>query len=105
MLQNERLKNLRESKRYTHQELAELLDISTPQIWRYEAGKVDPSADVLARLAMVFSVSTDYLLGLTEDPAPSPLSENNLTEHEHSVVAALRRGEKYEAIRLIVTEL
>lgn len=104
MLQSERLKILRESRGYSHQKLAELLDIGFPQIWRYESGKNDPSSEVLSRMAKVLDVSADYLLGLTDDPTPSALSENNLSEHEHSVVAAMRRGEKYEAIRLIVTE-
>jgi transcriptional regulator with XRE-family HTH domain len=104
MLRGDRLKTLRESKGYTHQELAELLSVGSAQIWRYEAGKTAPSADVLARVAQVFDVSVDYLLDLTDEPLPPGVSESDLTAKERNVVAALRRGENYEAIKLIVDE-
>ncbi len=102
MLRGDRLKTLREDRGYTHQKLAELLDLGTSQVWRYEAGKTDPSGDILVRLAKVFDVSVDYLLGLVDDPTPTVLSENNLSPKERTVLAALRRGQNYEAIKLIV---
>jgi transcriptional regulator with XRE-family HTH domain len=104
MLRGERLKALREAKGYTHQQVADLLNLGIAQIWRYEAGKTDPTGDVLTRMAKVFNVSTDCLLGLTDDPAPVGLSESNLSPKERIVVAALRRGQNYEAIKLIVSD-
>jgi transcriptional regulator with XRE-family HTH domain len=104
MLQGDRLKELRESKGYTHQQLAEFLDLGTTQIWRYETGKTDPAGDILARIAKVFNVSVDYLLGLTDEATPPRLTQTDLSAVERDVLDALRRGEKVEAIKLIVTE-
>jgi len=104
MLLGDRFKALRESKGYTYQHLAELLGLSTMQIWRYEAGKSDATGDVLSRMARVFDVSVDYLLGLTDVPNPPGLSETVLTEKERDVLAAMRQGQSLEAIKLIVSE-
>jgi transcriptional regulator with XRE-family HTH domain len=40
-------------------------------IRKYEAGKHRPSFEALAILAQALETSTDYLLGLTDDPAPA----------------------------------
>jgi transcriptional regulator with XRE-family HTH domain len=104
MLNGDRLRTLRESKGYTHQELAYLLEISIGQIWRYEAGKTDPSGDVLARMSRVLGTTTDYLLGLTDDSIPSNLNESDLTHKERTIIAALREGRNYEAIKMIVQD-
>jgi transcriptional regulator with XRE-family HTH domain len=80
------------------------LELSITQIWRYEAGKTDPSGDVLARMARILDVSVDYLLGLTNDPLPLGLMESDLTPKERAIIAALREGRNDEAIKVIVSE-
>jgi transcriptional regulator with XRE-family HTH domain len=102
MLVGDRLKDLREGRSYTHQELAHLLDLSITQVWRYETGKTDPSGEILARMAKVFNVSVDYLLGVIDDPLPPGSTESNLSDQEKAVIQALRRGQKIEAIKVIV---
>lgn len=102
MLSGGRFKELREKHGYTHEELAELLGIGTTQIWRYENEKTDPSTKILGRIAKVFGVSTDYLLGLSDDPI-SGMRIDNLSQREKMVLAAMRRGEVVEAIRLMAT--
>lgn len=66
----ERLKQLRESLGLSQRELARLVGISPPNISRYESGKITPTEDVIRQIAEKLSVSTDYLLGLTDDPTP-----------------------------------
>lgn len=100
-MRGDRFRSLRESKNYTHEELAELLQLGTSQIWRYENNKTDPAGDVLARIAKIFGVSTDYLLGLTDDPTPSV---DNLTTRERAVLAAMRHGDVVEAIKVMVND-
>jgi transcriptional regulator with XRE-family HTH domain len=104
MLHGDRLKLLRESKGYTHQRLAELLDLSISQIWRYESGKTDPTGDILARIARVFNVSVDYLLGITDEATPPGLIETGLSQKERNVITALRQGDNYQAIKMIIDE-
>lgn len=103
MLHGERLRTLRLANKYTQNYLAQILGLNIRQIPRYEAGEVDPSGEVVARMADIFNVSTDYLLGRTDDPTPCAESEN-LTPKERAVLAALRRGEPLAAIKVIVEE-
>jgi len=64
------LAELREDKDLTQQQLADLLHISNSTVSAYELGNRVPSADTLVLFARFFGVTTDYLLGLTDDPAP-----------------------------------
>lgn len=57
------LKQIRKQHNMTQQEVADALGCSSIVYGRYETGKRQPSADVLIRLADVFDVSIDYLLG------------------------------------------
>ena len=42
----------------------------------YESGKRDIPTDVLIRLAKLYQVSTDYLLGLTDQRQPYPAGKS-----------------------------
>lgn len=57
-----RIQELRKQNGLTQQELAGRVQISHPQIVRYETKGVQPPADVLARIANVFDVSIDFLV-------------------------------------------
>ncbi len=57
-----RIQELRKENGLTQQELAKKVNISHPQIVRYETKGVQPPADVLSRMADVFNVSIDYLV-------------------------------------------
>lgn len=62
-----RITNLREERDWKKTELARRLGISHSQVSRIESGETGTlSSDILIRMAEVFDVSTDYLLGLTE---------------------------------------
>lgn len=64
----DRLKELRKTKNVTQKQIAELLSINERNYRRYEAGDVDPSASNTTKLADYFEVSTDFLLGRSNDP-------------------------------------
>lgn len=65
-----RLKDLREDHDLTQQQVAEYLGMKQPQYSRYERGVRDIPTDVLIRLAKLYKTSTDYILGLTNQPRP-----------------------------------
>ena len=93
-----RLRRLREEKELKQTELAKLLNLeSSSTISQYENEALNriPDAHILKRLAEIFSVSTDYLLGRTDDPTPP--SDEHLTpeEYDRRVVAALSRSDGY----------
>ena len=62
-----RITELREEHDWKKTELARRLGISHSQVSRIESGETETlSSDILIRLAEVFDVSADYLLGLTD---------------------------------------
>ena len=65
-----RLRDLREDHDLTQQQVAEFLGMKQPQYYRYEHGLRDLPTDILIQLARYYHTSTDYILGLTNDPAP-----------------------------------
>ena len=64
-----RVKQLREKTGLSQAKLAKVLGVvSQPVIARYEIGDCFPSYPVLIKIADYFNVSTDYLLGRTDNP-------------------------------------
>lgn len=59
-----RLKTLRIKKKLTQQQLADLLGLTKSVISACENGLRYPAYDVLIKIARIFKVSTDYLLGV-----------------------------------------
>ena len=65
----ERLRAAREQKGISQKSVAELLGVTRTQISDIENGKTGTSMARLVTLAEFDHVSTDYLLGITDDPA------------------------------------
>ena len=63
-----RLRDLREDRDLTQRQLADLLHMKQPQYQRYESGERDISSELLIQLADYYGVSTDYILGRTNNP-------------------------------------
>ena len=63
----ERLKSLRKEKRYSSKELAEYLGIGQRAYLYYESAVHYPDVSGLMKLADFFGVTTDYLLGRSEE--------------------------------------
>lgn len=64
----ERLRNLRNAAGYTLKAISEKMSIPLSTISNYEQGSRKPDYETLIRFSEFFDVSTDYLLGLTDDP-------------------------------------
>ena len=59
-----RIRDLREDADKTQIEIANYLYLNRNVYWRYEAGKQEVPVWVVLRLAELYGVTTDYLLGL-----------------------------------------
>ena len=68
----ERIRNLREDRDLKQEDLAKLLSCTQACYSNYENGKRDIPTEVLATLASFYNVSTDYLLGRTNEKKPYP---------------------------------
>ena len=66
----ERLLDLRKDADLTQDDLAEILKINKHSISSYERDKSEPPDAIKIAIAQYFNVSTDYLLGITDDPMP-----------------------------------
>ncbi|TCL54256.1 DNA-binding XRE family transcriptional regulator [Kineothrix alysoides] len=62
-----RLRALRKERKLTQKVLADRLGLATSAICSYEAGTRYPSYEVLIKVAGIFRVSTDYLLGIEKN--------------------------------------
>ena len=61
-----RLKQLRLSFGLNQIEFGEKLNVTKQSVSNWENDNIMPSIDMLIKIATTFSVSTDYLLGLTD---------------------------------------
>ena len=61
-----RMRDLREDNDRTQQEVADMLNMHRSVYRRYESGERETPAWVVVKLAAYYSVTTDYLLGLSD---------------------------------------
>lgn len=61
---NQQIRALRLSRKMSQVELAKALSVTKQSISNWENDNIQPSVEMLVKIAAVFSVSTDYLLGL-----------------------------------------
>lgn len=76
-----RLKELRTQAGLTQQQLGDMLGLSKTVVSYYELHTRTPSPDVLVRLAAVFHVSSDYLLGI-DKRSDRTIDVSGLTDEE-----------------------
>ena len=103
----ERLKSLRKEQNLTQQKIAEKLNISRGSYAQWEAQRTQPSSKSLETLADFFNVSTDYLLGNTDN--------KNSTKFEDDLEESLNTARAFsgkpisehdrEVMREILTEM
>lgn len=72
MMKFENIRNLRVDKGFTQKKIGEYLGISQNTYSQYEIGVLNYPVDVIVKLAELYGVSTDYLLGLTDEKKPYP---------------------------------
>lgn len=63
----ERIRNLREDNDLTQKELAKILNCSQQVYSNYELGQRDIPTDVLIKISKFYNVSTDYILGISDE--------------------------------------
>ena len=63
-----RINELRRAMGWSQVQLAEKLNISKQTVSNWENENIQPSIEMLVRIAKLFHVSTDYLLGLDNIP-------------------------------------
>ena len=102
----DRLKELRKSKKLTQVQVSEMIDVQQGTYSRWENGTLEPNLEAVVKLAKLFDTTTDYLLGKTTystlDVVPHPitridlkkLKEFNKTELDDLKFAIIMNGIK-----------
>lgn len=67
-----RIRDIRNDRGLTQERVAELLHVSQNTYSQYEIGTTRFPLDAVVKLAEFYGVSIDYLVGLTDEPAPYP---------------------------------
>ncbi len=79
---NQRIRELRLAKNISQVKLAELLGVTKQSVSNWENDNIQPSVEIVVKLAAIFDVSTDYLLGL-ENSRSIDVSELSPEEIAH----------------------
>jgi transcriptional regulator with XRE-family HTH domain len=103
------LKDIRISKGFTQQDIADHLRIQRSSYTNIENGKRQPDNDTLIKLANFFDVTVDYLLGREENEKAPPIYDDEAWEMmeamhkrpELKVLFSTSRKVKKEDIELI----
>ena len=72
---SESLKRLRKGLHLSQRQLSEKIGIPYQSYQTYEYGNSVPSANVVKRLAQAFNVTSDYVLGISDEPRTKPADE------------------------------
>lgn len=78
----DRLKELRKEKRLTQVKLGEMLNYGYTAIANYESGRNQPSIPDLKKIASIFNVSMDYLLGVNDIRHPYVIDDDSAEFNE-----------------------
>ena len=81
-----RLKELRLAKQLYQEQVAQIIGVNKSTVSSYENDMRQPPYDTLIKLARLYHVSTDYLLGVTDTRS---LDVRGLTEAEIDVISEL----------------
>lgn len=85
----ERVKNLRDKKGHTQDEVGKAVGRSREAVSKYEIGEREPDLIAVASLAKYFNVSADYILGITDD------SEMLIGNKRKPIIPEIYAFEKY----------
>ena len=101
----QRLRELRLEKGLTQQELGEKISLTQTTIGKYERGELEPSIDILERLASFFQCSIDFLIGFSDDFGNISIyrTENAsaLSGDEQKIIDVLRESAPFNPVEWV----
>ncbi len=93
-------KKLRIKNKYTQEDIANKFDMTKTGISYWENGKSEPSLEVIEKLAELFNVSIDYLLGNSNTE-----NDYGIMHNRTNVIGVVPAGVPLEAIEDIIGEI
>jgi transcriptional regulator with XRE-family HTH domain len=86
----ERILALAESRGMSDQALCRLMGAKKDKVYTWKTERSNPTTDEAILFAKYFSVSTDYLLGNTDDPDPPNIKKEASTETAEAFIKSFR---------------
>lgn len=87
-----RLKELRQSRGISQQQLADVAMVSQQSINKYENHNIEPDITTMIRIADYFEVSVDYLIGRSNiREMADEISVSDLNQTERKLVAGFQK--------------
>ena len=96
----DRLKSLRKENKYTQEDIGKFLNMTTSGYGYYEQGKNKPPLEILQKLASLYSVSLDYLLGNDDVRLKNEIKIDNVVKLP--VLGSVRAGTGGWAIEEVI---
>lgn len=87
----DRLKELREDKSLTQEDLAKILGLKRTTISSYETNLAFPSFEIAIKIANYFNVSLDYLACRTKNPYNIAMENKVIREAVINLITTLRK--------------
>lgn len=109
MLIGEKIKELRKNSKITQEQLGNAIGVSKMAISYFEKGKKSPGRESLEKIADYFGVTTDYLLGRSEDPELNEEEDNVVSEEGKNIMSLIEslpedeRKKAWEQLEMYVT--
>lgn len=90
---NENIKKLRTALNMSQVELAHRLGVSKQSVSNWENDNIQPSVDMLVKIARCLNTSTDYLLGLSSEKTidASGLTDTQIA-HIIQIIDDIKKG-------------
>ena len=83
------LRLARIAKRMTQAEVANYIGLTQSSYSWWESGRTKIDSTSLARLAELFGVTTDYLLGVEQKKEPATISDDGLPDLDRELISML----------------
>ncbi len=101
MTLGKRIQQLRKEKNMTQAQLSKEIEISLPQLVRYETKDVQPTAETLKKIANVFGVSIDYLVNGDLDSKAEHIITDAVLLKQFKAVEKMSNDDKNVVLKLI----
>lgn len=98
---SDRLRELRAGRKMSQSDLAKAIHVSQQAITKWENGKSEPSSSAITAIANYFNVSSDYLLGRTNEKLPDKDLSNNQKLIAYSIDPNISDTERQAIIEMV----
>lgn len=85
----------------SQQDLASVLFVNQTAVSQWERGITTPSSPILLKLSQMYGVSTDYLLGRTDQKEQLPANDEELNARQKEAVQFIKGLSDEQLIRFI----